>query len=161
MKIRPSKIRRWVHDWYAALAVALLITGFLITYPDLRSAVLGRYGFYMPEIHNWAGGFFIGLPIVGAFFRGKENWTHLKKRMFNMSKIQWRQIHLSGTWIAGITFALSGLILWWEKGIPLFIMDAMFAIHLWLAWLFLFATLYHLIAARRAIVVRVLGYFKK
>ena len=159
--MRPSTIRRFVHDWYAALAMALLITGFLITYPDVRSAILGRYGFYMPEIHNWAGGLFIALPIIGAFFRGKENWAHLRRRMFHMKKIQWRQIHLSGTWIAGITFAISGFILWWEEGIPLVVLDAMFVIHLWLAWLFLFATLYHLIAARRAIFVRTINFFKK
>ncbi len=159
--MKPAKIRRLVHDFYAALAVLLLITGAFLTFPELRAALLGRYGFYMPDIHNWAGALFIALPIVGAFFRGKENWDNLRRRIFRNSRIQWRQIHLSGTWMAGIIFSISGVIIWWEEGIPLFLIDAMFLVHLWLAWLFFFATLYHLFVARKAIYVRTINFFKK
>lgn len=159
--MKPAKIRRWIHDVYAGVAVALLITGGFLTFPDARAQLLKAYGYYIPDLHIWAGWLFIAIPIAGACYRGRENWDNLRRRMFHDRKIQWRQIHLSGTWVAGLTFAISGVVIWWEKGIPLFIVDAMFAIHLWLAWVFFFATLYHLIAARRAIIVRTKNFFKK
>ena len=162
-EIKPFEIRRWVHHTNGTAAVVLLITGTLITIPDLRTALVGGYGKIMSDIHSWTGLAFVCVPLFVLIFARDSLLTNLKKRIFDAKKIHWRRVHLSISLFSGTMLAVSGSLIWfdtvWELPIPL--MDVLFLAHTTFAWAIGLALPVHLWVARRSIMRNTQKFFEK
>ncbi len=159
--MKPARIRRLVHDTNATAALALLLTGTLIAFPDLRSIVLGGYGNQLHDIHIWSGWTFVSVPLLGFIYKRKEIAAHLRRRLRPGRQNQLRRVHLAGSLACGTLFGITGLVMWWEAGVPLIVLDALLEVHIWLAWLMGFALLTHLYSARRGILGRTRQFFRR
>ncbi len=159
--MKPARIRRLVHDTNATVALALLLTGTLIGFPDLRAMLLGGYGHQLHDIHIWSGWTFVSVPLLGFVYKRKEIAAHLQRRLRPGRQNQLRRVHLAGTLACCTLFGITGLVMWWEAGVPLIVLDAMLEVHIWLAWLMGATLLTHLYSARRGILGRTRQFFRR
>ncbi len=154
-KITSFEIRRWVHRFVGTAVLVLLLTGALVTFPDVRTALIGGRGQLLSDIHMWIGFILIGAPIVALFMNGKEIYENIRQRMFEAETHTWRRYHLSLTICISTLMALIGCILLIDSKVielPIVIMDLFFWIHLAGAWLLGGVLIIHLWMARRGIV---------
>ncbi len=159
--MKPARIRRLVHDTNATAALVLLLSGILISYPDLRAMLLGGYGNQLSDIHIWAGWTFAVVPLLGFFYKRKEIAANLQRRLRSGRKNMLRRAHLAGSLLCGTIFAITGIVMWWETGVPLIVLDSMLEVHIWLAWLMGATLLAHIYSARRGIIGRTRQFFRK
>lgn len=151
--MKAYKVRRWVHRISGSAALVLLITGTLVSLPDLRTALIGGQGQLLSDIHLWLGLVFVSTPIIALFYSKGSIIENIKKRIFASKKIHWRRIHLSLVMCATVLLGLTGPIMWidsiWEY--PVVVMDAIFLVHLSLAWVVGLVLPAHLYMARKGI----------
>ncbi len=146
-------IRRWVHRISGTAVLVLLVTGTLVTLPDLRTAVIGGQGRILSDIHLWIGLAFVLAPLMGLLYSKGSIIKNIARRLLDSSKIHWRRIHPSTALISGMMMCLTGPIMWldsiWEY--PVIVMDGVFLVHLTFAWVLGLALPMHLVMARRGI----------
>ena len=153
-KLTSVEIRRWVHRFVGLAVLVLLLTGVLVTFPDVRTVLIGGRGQLLSDIHMWTSVILIGAPIVALVMNGKEIFQNLKKRMFNAKTHTWRRYHLSLTVVAGVAMSLIGCVLLIDSKmieLPIVMMDVFFWLHLAGAWLLGSVLLIHLWMAHRGI----------
>jgi len=149
----PIGIRQTIHHVYTLAAIALLVTGALLAWPDVRAAVLGGYGRETLDVHLWAGWITIGLPAL-VLLAARPIWRDLVRRLGPPDGITWRKINITLSLVAGVLLAVTGVLLWLDLGLSLAAIDAALFIHDALSWLILGALVVHIVAAWRKTVVR-------
>jgi cytochrome b subunit of formate dehydrogenase len=149
----PTAIRQAIHHIYTLLALVLLATGALLTWPDLRAQVIGGYGREILDVHLWAGWVMLGTPAL-LLLAARPIWRDLLRRLGRPDGITWRKINSVLSLAAGVLLAVSGVLLWLDLGLSLAVIDAALFVHQALSWLILGALAVHIVAAWRKTVVR-------
>ncbi len=159
--MKAYKVRRWVHRISGSAALVLLTTGTLVALPDLRTAVIGGQGQVLSDIHLWLGLVFVSTPILALLYSKGSIAENIKKRVLSSKKIHWRRIHLSVALCSAFMLGLTGPIMWidsiWEY--PVVVMDAIFLVHLSLAWVVGLVLPVHLFMARKGIARVLISWF--
>jgi len=149
--------RRLLHTVHGATTLALLATGLLIQWPDLRAQVVGGYGRELAQFHLWFGWAFAAAPLLAGGAAGAL-FADLQRRLGPPDPITWRKLHIVITGVASALLTASGIILWWFHELPLLVEDVSLEIHIWATWVIVALLPVHLVAARRKIVERVRGF---
>jgi len=159
--VKPADLRRYVHDINATLATVLVLSGFLITYPELRAKTFGGFGHQISDVHTWTGWAFIAVPLLALLVRGPSLLAHLKQRIFATQQTTWRKFHLSFSLVLGVIFSITGLLMWWQTGIPYVVLDFAAEAHLWLTWILCASVTVHIFNARKGIARRLRQYYRR
>jgi len=159
--VKPAELRRHVHDINAALATVLVFSGFLITYPELRAKTLGGFGHQVSDIHTWTGWAFVIVPLLALAVHGPALIANLKQRIFETQKTGWRKFHLCFSLALGVIFSITGVLMWWQTGIPYVVLDLAADVHLWLTWILCASVTVHIYNARRGIALRLRQYYRR
>lgn len=154
--MQPSSVtvRHTLHHVYAFSAILLMLTGLLLTLPDLRARLIGGYGREILDVHLWAGWIFLAAPLLALALAWRLLLAHLRERWSARPGLWWRRIHLASVLGAGLGLGGSGVVLWWDPGLPRSAADMVADTHEILSWFVIFELGAHLIAARRKIVER-------
>ena len=152
----PLTTRRLLHAGHGVATLALLATGFLIQWPDLRAQLVGGYGRQLAEIHLWSGWVFILAPLL-ALMPGTAGavFADLRRRLGPPDGITWRKLHIVITLLGSVLLGVSGIVLWGFQDLPQLVQDVSLEVHIWATWVFTATLLLHLAVARRATVERV------
>jgi len=150
----PATKRRLLHAAHGVTALALLATGFLIQWPDLRAKIVGGYGRELAEIHLWFGWAFAAVPLLALAAAGAL-WADLRRRLGPPDPITWRKLHIVVTLASGALLGVSGIILWGFPELPLVVQDVSLEVHIWATWIITATLPVHLVAARPKIAERV------
>ena len=156
--MNPRGARRWLHASHALTTLALLATGFLIQWPDLRARVVGGYGRELAIVHVWVGWAFALAPPLALALAVHPLLADLARRLGPAETSRGRQAHVVITLVAGGLLSVTGIVLWWPDdsgALPLALLDASLEVHIWATWVFAVSLPMHLLAARRKIVERV------
>ena len=149
----PAATRRLLHTVHAVTTLALLVTGWLIQWPDLRAQILGGYGRELARIHLWFGWAFAAAPLLaGGAVRAL--FADLQQRLGPPDPITWRKLHIVITGVVSVFLTASGIILWGFHELPLLVQDVSLEIHIWATWIVAASLPVHLVDARRKIAVR-------
>jgi cytochrome b subunit of formate dehydrogenase len=151
----PVTTRRLLHQAHLVTTLVLLVTGFLIQFPDLRARVLGGYGRELAEVHVWLGWAFTAAPLLALALAARPLLADLGRRLGPREPMSWRKAHVAITLVAGALLTLTGIVLWVPGRLPLALLDASLEVHIWATWIFTAALPVHLVVARRKIVERV------
>lgn len=149
----PATKRRLLHAAHGVTALALLATGFLIQWPDLRAKVVGGYGRELAEIHLWFGWAFAAAPLLALGAVGAL-CADLRRRLGPPGPITWRKLHIVITGVMSVFLTATGIILWGFHELPLLVQDVSLEIHIWATWIVAASLPVHLVDARRKIAVR-------
>jgi cytochrome b subunit of formate dehydrogenase len=148
-------IRRTLHVVHTLTALALIATGLLIGFPDLRARLLGGYGRELADIHVWTGSAFIAAPALALALVGASLYRDLRRRLGPPDPFRWKKFHILLTLVGGALLTASGILLWLDTGLPLAVSDAALAVHEWLTYVLAAALPVHLYSGRRKIAERV------
>lgn len=153
----PAAIRRLLHNVHGLTTLALVVTGCLIQWPDLRALVVGGYGRELARLHLYFGWAFAAAPLLACGAAGPL-LADLRQRLGPPDPITWRKLHIVTTGIASALLSASGIILWYFDELPLLVQDISLEIHAWTAWIVTALLPVHLVVARRKIVQRLLCF---
>lgn len=153
----PAATRRLIHAIHGVTSLALIFTGCLIEWPDLRARFVGGYGRELARIHLWFGWAFAAAPLLAAGAAGAL-FEDLKRRFGPPDAVTWRKLHVAITGIASVLLTASGIILWRFHELPLLVQDISLEIHNWATWVIVAMLPVHLVAARRKIAERALWF---
>jgi cytochrome b subunit of formate dehydrogenase len=156
--VTPTATRRLLHAVHGVTTLALLVTGCLIEWPDLRARFVGGYGRELARIHLWFGWAFAAAPLLAAGAAGAL-FEDLQRRLGPPDPITWRKLHIVITGVASLLLTASGIILWGFPELPLLVQDISLEIHSWTTWIVAALLPVHLVVARRKIAERV-GWFR-
>jgi cytochrome b subunit of formate dehydrogenase len=148
-------IRRALHIVHALTALALIATGLLIGFPDLRARLLGGYGRELADIHVWTGIAFIAAPALALALVGASLYRDLVRRLGPPDPFDWKKFHILLTLAGGVLLTASGILLWLDTGLPLAVSDAALEVHEVLTYVLAAALPVHLFWGRRKIAERV------
>jgi cytochrome b subunit of formate dehydrogenase len=146
--------RRLLHAAHTVTTVALLVTGLLIEWPDLRARVVGGYGRQLAEIHVWFGWVFAAAPVLALGAAARPLFADLAERLGPPDPLTWRKLHIVITLAASALLTVTGFLLWWSGALPLAVEDASLEIHIWMNWVLAISLPVHLFEARRKIAER-------
>ncbi len=151
--MKLHEVRRWVHRSNGTLAILLLFTGGLVTFPDVRAALIGGWGQMLSDVHVFSGFIFVTVPLLALLWKGSDLLDNLKKRILSSNKVHWRRVHLGVALLSASIMALTGPVMWLDARFefPVLIMDVIFFIHLTAAWVVGLSLPLHLWMARHAI----------
>lgn len=152
--VSPATLRRLLHAAHGLTTLALLVTGFLIEWPDLRAQTVGGYGRELTQYHLWFGWAFAAAPLLAAGAAGAL-FLDLRQRLGPPDPITWRKLHIVITGVGSALLIASGIILWLFDELPLIVQDVSLEIHIWATWVFAASLPVHLVVARRKIAERV------
>jgi cytochrome b subunit of formate dehydrogenase len=152
--------RRLLHTAHTITSLALLATGLLIEWPDLRARVVGGYGRQLAEIHLWFGWVFVGAPVLALAVAARPLYANVAERLGPPDPITWRKVHIVITLAASVLLTVTGFLLWWSGDLPLALEDASLEIHIWMTWVLALSLPVHLFEARRKIAERTRLYLK-
>lgn len=147
--------RRAVHASHAGTTLALLASGALLQWPDLRAGVLGGYGRELALAHEAAGVAFVLIPLAALARAGRALLRDARRRLGPPDPFGWRKLHIASTLVAAPLLGATGLVLWLDEPVPLAVVDAALELHAALSWLLLGLLAIHLVAARRKMAGRV------
>ena len=153
----PAAIRRLLHAIHGLTTLALLVTGCLIQWPDLRAQVVGGYGRELARLHLYFGWAFAAAPLLAGGAAGAL-FADLQQRLGPPDPITWRKLHIVITGIASALLTASGIILWRFHELPLLVQDISLEIHAWSTWIIAALLPVHLVVARRKIAQRLLCF---
>jgi cytochrome b subunit of formate dehydrogenase len=154
----PTTPRRLLHAAHVVTPLPLLVTGFLIEWPDLRAQIVGGYGRELAEIHLWFGWAFAAAPALALAFSARPLLADLAGRLRSPDLNTWRRLHVVITLVASALLVVTGIVLWWTGRLPLVLQDVSLEIHIWATWVLAVSLPVHLVEARRAIADRVRLY---
>jgi len=141
--------RRLLHVAHAATTLALLATGFLIEWPDLRARVVGGYGRQLADIHVWIGWAFAAAPLLAVAAAARPLIADLAQRLGPPDPLTWKKAHVLLTLAAGVLLTATGVVLWWPGDVPVALQDASLEIHIVATWVLALSLPVHLVEARR------------
>ena len=147
-------IRRALHVVHALTALALLATGLLIGFPDLRARLLGGYGRELLDIHVWTGIAFIAAPALAVAVVGPSLYRDLLRRLGPPDPFRWKKFHILLTLAGGLLLTVSGFLIWLDTGLPLALSDAALEVHEVLTYVLAGAIPVHLFYGWRKIAER-------
>jgi len=150
----PTTVRRLIHTAHGVTTLALLATGFLIQWPDLRALVVGGYGRELAQYHLWFGWAFAAAPLLALTATG-THFADLRERLGPPDPITWRKLHIVITGVGSALLTATGILLWGFDDLPLIVQDVALEIHIWATWVLTASLPIHLVVARRKIVERV------
>ncbi len=150
-----ASVRRVLHATHAVATVALLATGLLLEFPELRGLAIGGYGRSVVFVHLGAGGFFAGLPLLALAVAHRALLEELRRRLGPPDPWRWRKSHIVGSLAAVALLSGSGVLLWGDAHVSVFVGDASRAVHVALTVLIAVTLPIHLAMARRKILARV------
>jgi len=153
----PAATRRLIHSVHGATTLALLATGCLIQWPDLRAQIVGGYGRELARFHLWFGWVFAATPLL-AGAAARALFADLRLRLGPPDPITWRKLHIVITGVASVSLTASGIILWQFEELPRLVQDVSLEVHIWATWVVAGSLPVHLVAARRKIAERVRGF---
>jgi hypothetical protein len=150
----PAAARRLLHTSHGVTSLALIATGFLILWPDLRARLLGGYGRELAQVHLGLGWAFAVAPLL-ALGAARALFEDLRRRLGPPEGITWQKLHIGITLAASALLTASGIVLGHLPDLPLAVQDASLDAHIWATWVVAASLPLHLVAARRKIAERV------
>ncbi len=150
----PAGLRRLLHVTNALLTVALIGTGLLITYPDLRGQLIGGYGLQLANWHRTAAIAFLVAPVLALALAPFSLARELPQRLRVSQSNVWRRAHLLSFLVTFVALAVSGGLLWFEVELSSAVADVARGVHDTATWIVIVALPVHLYAARRKIAYR-------
>lgn len=148
-ELAPATARRGLHALHTLASLALVGTGLLIQWPELRARVLGGYGRELALLHEQSALVFLAAPALALAFAGRALARDASARL-RRPHLTWRKTHLVLSVALSLALSVSGVAMWIDAG-PLWLLDAATQVHVWTTWAFLAALAAHLVAARRKI----------
>lgn len=149
-------VRRGLHAAHAVMALALLATGLLILWPELRSRTLGGYGREVGEIHIYLGLAFAIAPLLAWLLAPRGLLANLWEQIDASGlRSRWRRTHIVVSIIASPALTLSGLVLWLGDDLPIVVWDGADLVHVVCHWVVTISLPLHVVVARRKIAERV------
>jgi cytochrome b subunit of formate dehydrogenase len=149
--MNPPLVRWGLHAAHAITSLALIATGLLIQWPDLRARIVGGYGRQILSVHDWVGVAFIAAPALALALAGRPLVRDLRRRLGPPEGLTWTKIHLVATLAVTALLGLSGVLLWVNE-LPRTVENGALEVHSILSWVVLASIPVHLVAARRKIV---------
>jgi len=143
--------RRLLHLTHAVTTLALLATGFLIEWPDLRARVVGGYGRQLADVHVWVGWAFAAAPLLAAAAAAGPLFADLAQRVGPSDAQTWKKAHVLITLAAGALLTVTGVVLWWSGDVPVAVQDVSLEIHIVATWVLALSLPVHVFEARRKI----------
>ncbi|MBW2228900.1 MAG: cytochrome b/b6 domain-containing protein [Deltaproteobacteria bacterium] len=148
-------VRRGLHGAHAATALALVLTGFLILYPDFRTRTVGGFGREIGAVHVYVGIVFGVAPLLAWLLAPRDLIRDAWQRATAVhAGAVWRRTHLFVSVSAGALLVLTGLIMWLGVDLSIAIWDAADLVHVYSHWVVTLGLPLHLVAARRKIAER-------
>lgn len=151
-------MRRALHATHAFATLALLATGLLLEFPDLRSVAVGGYGHRILSIHLVAGAGFALLPLVALALARHGLVEDLRRRLGPPDPWRWRKSHIVGSLVAVLLLSASGAAMWADELLPGAAAETARVIHVVFTAVIGFTLGVHLVMARRKIVARALSW---
>jgi cytochrome b subunit of formate dehydrogenase len=145
----PAYVRRALHVAHALTSVALIATGLLIEWPELRARVVGGYGLQLSEWHRWSGVPFIVAPLLSLAVAWRPLVRDLRRRLGPPDPISWTKLHIVSSLVLTFLLSLSGVLLWIDPDVPVVFFDATLQVHIVTTWLLIGSLPIHLVVARR------------
>ena len=139
--------QRAFHAANALASVALILTGLLLSYPDIRAQLIGGYAMQLSKWHHWIGLAFIAMPLLlllrePAALMGTVRWH------FGAARLDlWRKLHYGVSLLACVVLAITGMVLWLNVEIDRVMADSMIGAHVVSTWVLLFTIPLHLMSA--------------
>jgi hypothetical protein len=148
-------VRRALHHGYAATALALVATGWLIGTPEARGLLLGGFGRELLDAHLVLGVVLLALPLAALGLAGRPLLSDLRRRLGPPDPPWvWRKVSLASTLVLGLLLIVSGFLLWLASGLPVGTYDAVLEVHVVCTWILALLVPVHIVAARRRIAAR-------
>lgn len=155
--MNPATVRRALHATHALATLALLGSGLLLEFPELRARSVGGYGRRIVEIHLWAGASFAGLPLVALALSHRELLAELRGRLGAPALKTWRKGNMAVFLLASILLALTGLVLWRDGWFPLVVGDVSRWLHGALTIVVAVSLSIHVVTVRKKLLMRAYG----
>ena len=139
---------RFFHAANALTTIALIGTGFLITYPDLRAQFVGGYAMQLAEWHRWTAVAFMAMPIAWAVktpagLMNTVRW-HFRTRWLG----HWRRIHYGISLVAAAILVVTGAVLWVDPDtMSRTVLDGTITAHVGATWVVLLMLPAHVLIA--------------
>ncbi len=124
--------QRALHAAHLLTFVALLATGLLLLFPELRAALIGGYSLVVRSVHCWVGVAFVVLPATVLAAGGLRALASAPTTV--ALRALWRRLHVWGTVLMGVLFTVTGAVLWVDAGVSEAFHDGSRATHNWLTW---------------------------
>jgi hypothetical protein len=135
--------------------VALVLTGLLIGYPELRGRLVGGFGREILEWHVWVAWAFLALPALALALSAGPLLRNLVRRMGPPGPPwRWRKVHLAASLLFSLLLAVSGVLLWVEADLPIALLDASLEVHLVLTWVLVVSVPLHVLVVRQKVAAR-------
>jgi cytochrome b subunit of formate dehydrogenase len=151
----PASLRRAVHAAHAVTALALIASGLVIEFPELRVRLIGGYALWLMAFHDWTGVPFMALPLCALAIAPRPILRDLLRRLGPPDRFGWKKLHILASLLLSVVLALTGTVLWIDPAMPLALFDALVQAHVVATWLLIASLPVHLFEARRRIVDRV------
>ena len=149
------RTRQALHGAHALTAVVLILTGWLIGYPDLRGRLLGGFGRELLDVHLWAGWAFLLAPLVALALARGALLGDLGRRSSGLGPgpaWTWPRLHLIASLAVSVLLGASGLVLWIGVDLEARWLDLALWFHEVCTWILAVSIPVHLVAARRRMV---------
>jgi cytochrome b subunit of formate dehydrogenase len=144
--IQPATARRGLHGLHTLTSLALVATGLLIQWPELRAWLVGGYGRELALLHEQSALVFLAAPVLALALAGRALLRDATVRL-SRPRLTWRKVHLATSLVLSLALSVSGAVMWLDRG-PLGLLDASVELHVWSTWAFLATLAVHLVAAR-------------
>lgn len=148
--------RQVLHAVNAIVSLALLGTGLLIEFPELRAQLVGGYGFQIAQWHLWLGWLFMAVPVIALLLAGRDLARHLWTFLGPPDGVTARKVVAVVNLAGGVALAASGVLLWLDENLPLALSDASLTVHIAFTWTLAALIPLHLFLSRRRIGLRLL-----
>jgi hypothetical protein len=145
-KLQPATARQGLHALHTLASLALVATGLLIQWPELRARLLGGYGHELALLHEQSALVFLAVPALALALAGRALLRDAAARL-SRPRLTWRRVHLATSLVLSLALSVSGAVMWLDRG-PLALLDASVQAHVWSTWAFLATLAVHLVAAR-------------
>jgi cytochrome b subunit of formate dehydrogenase len=139
--------QRTFHLANALASVALIGTGLLISYPDIRAQLIGGYAMQLSKWHHWIGVAFIAMPLLWLL-KDPAALLHTVRWYLGAVRLDlWRKLHYGVSLLACVILAITGAVLWLNVEIDRAMADTMVGAHVVATWVLLFTIPLHLLSA--------------
>jgi cytochrome b subunit of formate dehydrogenase len=154
--MNSGTLRRALHVLHAITALALVASGALVAFPDLRASLVGGYGRQIVSVHVWVGIVFAAAPLAVMALSARALLADLARRLGPPDPIGWRKLHIVLSLFLSIVVTVTGFALWLDLDVGLRVLDLLVELHAWSSWVLAGTIPIHLLAARRKIASRTL-----
>jgi len=127
-----------VHWMYTLIFIALVISGILLYFPEIRHYITGGYSLVISKIHKYIG--IAAIPMLGVF------WVNLWNSQSKMKR--WQIAHTRIVLVSGVLFIISGINIWFVRGLTDTIYDMSVTVHQVLTFIVMAVLIAHLIMIR-------------